>query len=141
MKQKYFSHKINNQYGTFDSKQEYETFLCLKHQQDIGIISGLERQKEFEIIPKLTKLIKVQLKTKVKYVERIDERAAHYTPDFCYWKDGKYVIHEVKSIGTVLARDYPLRKKLIKQVIARHNKEVGFEEWAFVETGIINKKK
>ncbi len=136
MKQKYFSHKIKNQYGEFDSKQEYETYLMLNHQQEIGVISGLERQKEFVIIPKLTKLVKVQLKTKVKYVERIDERAAHYTPDFCYWKDGKYIIHEVKSKGTMLARDYPLRRKLIKQVINRHNKKVGFEEWIFVETGI-----
>lgn len=140
MRQKYFAHKIKNIFGTFDSKQEYETFLYLKQQQDIGVISGLERQKEFEIIPKLTKLVKVQLKTKVKYVERIEERAAHYTPDFCYWKDGKYIIHEVKSKGTMLARDYPLRKKLIKWVIANHNKEVGFEEWEFVETGISKKK-
>lgn len=141
MKQKYFAHKIRNQFGEFDSKQEYETFLYLKHQQDIGAINGLERQKEFEIIPKLTKLVKVQLKTKVKYVERIDERAAHYTPDFCYWKDGKYIIHEVKSKGTMLARDYSLRKKLIKQVIDRHNKEIGFEEWVFVETGIKTENK
>lgn len=138
---KYFAHKIKNEYGTFDSKQEYETFLCLKHQEDIGVINGLERQKSFVIIPKLTKLVPVQLKTKMKYVERIEEREAVYTPDFCYWKDGKYVIHEVKSDGTMLARDYPLRRKLIKQVIARHNKEAGFEEWVFVETGIVKRKK
>lgn len=138
---KYFAHKIKNEYGTFDSKQEYEAFLYLKHQEDIGVINGLERQKSFVIIPKLTKLVPVQLKTKMKYVERIEEREAVYTPDFCYWKDGKYVIHEVKSDGTMLARDYPLRRKLIKQVIARHNKEVGFEEWVFVETGVAKKKK
>lgn len=140
MAQKYFAHKIKNVFGTFDSKQEYETFLQLRHQQDIGVISGLERQKEFEIIPKLTKLVNVQLKTKVKYVERVDEQAAHYTPDFCYWKDGKYIIHEVKSKGTMLARDYPLRKKLIKHLIAKHNKKVGYEDWIFVETGNTNKK-
>lgn len=138
---KYLARKIKNEHGTFDSKQEYETFLYLKHQEDIGIITMLERQKSFVIIPKLTKIVSKQLKTKIKYVERVDEREAVYTPDFCYWKDGKYVIHEVKSKGTLLARDYPLRRKLIKQVIANHNKEVGFEEWVFVETGVANKKK
>lgn len=138
---KYLARKIKNEHGTFDSKQEYETFLYLKHQEDVGIITMLERQKSFVIIPKLTKIVSKQLKTKIKYVERVDEREAVYTPDFCYWKDGKYVIHEVKSKGTLLARDYPLRRKLIKQVIANHNKEVGFEEWVFVETGVANKKK
>ena len=138
---KYFSHKIKTPDGVFDSKQEYDTFLYLKHQEDIGVITKLERQKSFEIIPRLTKTVKVELKTKTKFVERVEEKAAHYTPDFCYWKDGKYVIHEVKSAGTSLARDYPLRRKLIKQVIARHNQEVGFEEWVFVETGIKKKKK
>lgn len=138
---KYFSHKIKTPDGVFDSKQEYDTFLYLKQQEDIGVISSLERQKSFEIIPRLTKMVKVELKTKTKMVERVDEKAAHYTPDFCYWKDGKYVIHEVKSTGTSLARDYPLRRKLIKQAIARHNQEVGFEEWVFVETGIKKKQK
>lgn len=138
---KYFSHKIKTPDGVFDSKQEYDTFLYLKHQEDIGVITKLERQKSFEIIPRLTKTVKVELKTKTKFVERVEEKAAHYTPDFCYWKDGKYVIHEVKSEGTSLARDYPLRRKLIKQVIARHNQEVGFEEWVFVETGVKKKRK
>lgn len=138
---KYFSRKIKTPDGVFDSKQEYDTFLYLKHQEDIGVIANLERQKSFEIIPRLTKMVKVELKTKTKMVERVDEKAANYTPDFCYWKDGKYVIHEVKSEGTSLARDYPLRRKLIKQVIARHNQEVGFEEWVFVETGVKKKRK
>lgn len=133
---KYFSRKIKTPFGDFDSKQEYETYLLLRQQEKDGLISGLERQKRFEIIPKLTKTIRVQLKTKVKFEERVDEQAAHYTPDFCYWKDGKFIIHEVKSKGTMLVRDYPLRRKLIKKVISDHNKKVGFEEWQFLETGL-----
>ncbi|MGN1217136.1 MAG: DUF1064 domain-containing protein [Phocaeicola sp.] len=138
---KYFSRKIKTPSGEFDSKQEYETFLLLRQQEKDGLISGLERQKRFEIIPKLTKTVRVQLKTKVRIEERVDEQAAHYTPDFCYWKDGKFIIHEVKSKGTMLARDYPLRRKLIKKVISDHNKAVGFEEWEFLETGISNGKR
>lgn len=132
MRQKYFAKKIKNKHGVFDSKAEYERFLYLKAMQDRGIIQGLQRQVSFEIIPKLTKLSKVQLKTKIKLIERVDEQAAHYTPDFCYYRDGKYVIEEVKSRGTALARDYPLRRKLIKQLIARHNQVSGCE-WIFNE--------
>ena len=136
---KYFSRKIKTPDGVFDSKQEYETYLLLKQQEKDGVITGLVRQKQFEIIPKLTKLVEVKLKTKTKFVERVEEQAAHYTPDFCYWKDGKYILHEVKSKGSVLARDYPLRRKLIKQIISQHNK-TSDEEWEVVETGITNKK-
>lgn len=132
---KYFSKKIKNAHGTFDSKFEYERYLLLKHQEDIGVISDLKQQVQFEIIPKLTKLVPVQLRTKTKYVERVEEKAAHYTCDFTYYNSkGQYVIAECKSKGTMLARDYPLRRKLIKQLIHKHNKEVGFEDWIFEES-------
>lgn len=131
---KYFNKKVRNEYGTFDSKSEYERFLILKHQEDIGVISDLKQQVQFEIVPKLIKTIPVQLKTKVKYVERVDEKAKHYTADFTYINSqGQYVISEVKSVGTALARDYPLRRALIKQIIHNHNKDVGFEDWVFEE--------
>lgn len=133
---KYFSRKIKTPDGEFDSRQEYEAFLLLRQQEMDGLITGLERQVRFEIIPKLMKTVKVQLKTKVKYVVRVDEQAAHYTADFCYRKDGKYVIHEVKSKGSAMARDYPLRKKLIKKLVSEHNIEAGSEQWVFIETGI-----
>ena len=131
---KYFSKKIRNQYGVFDSKSEYERFLHLKHLEDIGAISDLKQQVRFEIIPKLMKEVRIQLKTKVKIEQRVEEQAAHYTCDFTYINsNGQYVISEVKSTGTALARDYPLRRKLIKQVIHSHNKEAGFEDWIFEE--------
>jgi hypothetical protein len=131
---KYFAKKIRNEYGEFDSKTEYERFLYLKEQEDRGIISELKQQVKFEIIPKLVKLTPVQLKTKVKYVERVDEKAAHYTRDFTYVNSqGQYVIVEIKSKATAMARDYPLRKKLIKQLIYKHNQEVGYEDWLFEE--------
>ena len=131
---KYFSKKIKNEYGVFDSKAEYDRFLYLTYLQSIGEIHDLKRQVEFEIIPKLVKYEEVKLKTKTKSVPRVEERAAHYTCDFTYIeKDGKYIIEEQKSRGTILARDYPLRKKLIKQIIHKHNLEVGFDDWEFRE--------
>ena len=132
---KYFSKKVRNQYGEFDSETEFNRYLYLKHLEDVGEIRDLQRQVRFEIIPKLVKDVEVQLKTKVKIVQRVEEKAAHYTCDFTYIeKGGKYIIEEQKSKGTMLARDYPLRKKLIKQIIHKHNEEVGFEDWVFRES-------
>lgn len=131
---KYFSKKVRNQYGEFDSETEFNRYLYLKHLEDVGVIRDLQRQVRFEIIPKLVKNVEVQLKTKIKIVQRVEEKAAHYTCDFTYIeKGGKYIIEEQKSKGTMLARDYPLRKKLIKQIIHKHNEEVGFEDWEFRE--------
>lgn len=131
---KYFAKKIRNEYGEFDSKTEYERFLYLKHLEDIGVISHLRQQVKFEIIPKLTKTIEIPLKTKIKEKEIVDEKAKHYTADFTYINsNGQLVISEVKSKGTALARDYPLRRALIKQLIYKHNLEVDFEDWVFEE--------
>ena len=139
---KYFSKKIRNEHGEFDSKAEFERYLHLKHLEDIGVISCLKRQVKFEIIPMTPKKVKIELKTKTKEVERVDERAKYYTADFTYLNsNGQYVISEVKSTGTILARDYPLRRALIKRIIFLHNEEVGFEDWVFEEYMQLNKKK
>lgn len=132
---KYFSKKVKTADGVFDSKAEYERYVWLKHQEDIGVISDLQRQIKFEVIPRLTKQVEIKMKTKTKIVERVDEMAAHYTADFCYYNaDGKYVISECKGGGTLQKlADYVLRRKLIKQLIKRHNEQVGYEEWVFEE--------
>ena len=131
---KYFAKKVKTPHGEFDSMTEYEQYLRLKHQEDIGVISDLKQQVRFEIIPKLVKQVPVQLKTKTKYVDRVEEKAAHYTCDFTYINsEGQLVVLEIKSKATATARDYPLRKKLIKQLIYKHNQEAGFEDWIFEE--------
>lgn len=139
---KYFSKKIRNEYGEFDSKAEFERFLYLKHQEDIGVISDLQRQVKFEIIPKLVKKVEVVLKTKTKEVEKIEEKAAHYTADFCYIDyNGQYIIEELKGGYTKNLADYILRRKLIKQLIHRHNEEFSCEDWVFKEVIVTNKNK
>lgn len=139
---KYFSKKIRNEYGEFDSKAEFERYLYLKHQEDIGVISDLQRQVKFEIIPKLVKKVEVVLKTKTKEVEKIEEKAAHYTADFCYIDyNGQYIIEELKGGYTKNLADYVLRRKLIKQLINRHNEDAHFEEWVFKEVVSDKKKK
>ena len=138
---KYFSKKIRNEYGEFDSKAEFERYLYLKHQEDIGVISDLQRQVKFEIIPKLVKKVEVVLKTKTKEVVKIEEKAAHYTADFCYIDyNGQYIIEELKGGYTKNLADYVLRRKLIKQLIHKHNQETGFEDWVFEEVVSYGKK-
>lgn len=147
---KYFSKKIKNEYGVFDSKAEFERYLYLKDQEDRGIISDLKCQVEFEILPKQYKVVRKELKTKVKYERKFDEHAIHYTADFTYINHlGQYVISEVKSVGTALARDYPLRRKLIKNIINTHNEYYrkshnvapDYEDWIFEEFVVTKKKK
>lgn len=122
---------------TFDSKQEYKVYNKLKLLELSGEISMLRRATKivrFRIIDKITYIQEQKLKTKVKYVERVDELAVHYKPDFVYYdnKENVYVCCEVKSRGTMLARDYGIRKKLMKHKIIKHNKD-GKKQWVFRE--------
>lgn len=131
---KYFSKKVKNEYGVFDSEAEYGRFLFLQYLERNGEIKDLKRQVKFEIIPKLVKQVEVRLKTKTKVVERVEEMAAHYTSDFTYIeKGGKYIIEECKGQYLKKLADYILRKKLIKQLIYKHNEDMGFEDWEFRE--------
>lgn len=139
---KYFAKKIRNEYGEFDSKAEFERFLYLKEQEDIGVISDLQRQVKFEIIPKLVRKVTAVLRTKTKEVDKVEEKAAHYTADFCYTDyNGQYVIEELKGGYTKNLADYVLRRKLIKQLIHRHNEDACSEEWVFKEIVATIKKK
>lgn len=134
MKHKYFAHSINTKYGKFDSKTEYNRFLCLKNMENKGIISDLKTQVRFEIIPKLIRKQIVHLKTKDKVIDKVEEMAAHYTCDFTYIDhEGKFIVEEIKSKGTKLARDYPLRRKLIKSLLHKMNEELGKEYYEFNE--------
>ena len=134
---KFFSHSFTNAYGKWDSKFEFNQYLLMLDKQKQGEIWGLRRQTSITIIPKLTKMIKKQLKTKIKYVEQTEEIAKRYTPDFTYFstKYGCYVLHEIKSAGTMDARDYHMRRHLCKIGLCLHNIfKSRKEQWAFAET-------
>lgn len=130
---KYFSSKVKMYGMSFDSKTEASHYMKLKTRQENGEITNLQLQVEFEIIPKLVVDELKVLKTKTKLVHKVLERAAHYTADFVYEENGKIIIEEVKSRGTMLARDYPLRRKLIRKKIAEMNNSLGVERYKFRE--------
>lgn len=103
-----------------------------------GLINGLQRQVKYEIIPAIKVQKEIALKTKTKVVERVEEKAAHYTCDFQYFQDGVLVIEDAKSEATRREKDYVLRRKLMKHLIQEQNEVAGreamrFNEW--VSTG------
>ena len=103
-----------------------------------GLISGLQRQVKYEIIPAIKVQKEIALKTKTKVVERVEEKAAHYTCDFQYFQNGVLVIEDAKSEATRKEKDYVLRRKLMKHLIKEQNEMAGretmrFNEW--VSTG------
>ena len=114
--------------GSFDSKAEKVVAEKFGLLEKAGLIWGLRRcDTHFLIIPEIShiEVIEKQLKTKVKRIEKkvIDERAAYYTPDFFYFdcETNEYVMLEVKSFITKRQHDYPLRRKLMKIAIRKHN--------------------
>lgn len=137
---KYGSSKVELQGVVFDSKYERDRYLYLLDLQKQGKIIGLRRQTPFLLIPKATKLVSKQLKTKVKYVERVVEMQSLYHNDFTYIEDGKYICEEFKSAMTSKLADYILRRKLMVQKIYKHNKK-SRGQWIFREVVYYNKRK
>lgn len=111
-KNKYNNHKIVNRYGTFDSEWEWCRYALLLDMLERGEITDLERQVEFLLIPKQTKMVEKQLKTKVKSEERVVERACTYVADFVYRKNGKRVVEDTKSPAT-MTEEFRIKKKLM----------------------------
>lgn len=132
---KFFHKKVEIDGIKFDSKAEGEWYLKLKELERTGEISDLKLQPVYEIIPKLTKIIPVRLKTKTKWVTKVIERNAVYTADFEYTDNatGQRVTMEIKSKGSKLARDYPLRRKLIRRLLSEKNDLLGEEHYVFRE--------
>ena len=130
---KYGAHKVTMFGIEFDSRVEGQRWLYLRDMEKRGEITGLRRQVMFEIIKRLTKRVPIQLKTKVRYEERVIEMAAHYTVDFVYREGDTYVMEDVKNEYSQDIRDYPLRRKLMMWKIKRHN-DKGHGRWIFRES-------
>lgn len=137
---KYGSSKVEFKGMVFDSKYEVQRYIYLLGLQQQGKISCLRRQTPFLLIPKATKLVPKQLKTKVKYVERVVEMQSLYHNDFTYIEDGKYICEEFKSAMTSKLADYILRRKLMVQKIYKHNHKCR-SQWVFREVVYFNKRK
>lgn len=103
-KPKYGNKKVQVDGITFDSKHEANRYLELKLLEKANLISDLELQKKFELIP-------TQRDDKGKVIER----SANYIADFYYYDKtlNKYICEDSKGYRNDL---YILKKKLMRYV-------------------------
>lgn len=95
---KYGNRKITRDGITFDSLKECNRYCELKLMQRAGVISGLQLQVSFELIPAQ------------RVGGKVVERAANYIADFVYQQNGETVVEDTKGFRT---KDYILKRKLM----------------------------
>ena len=87
--------------GKHASRKEARRAAELQLMERAGVISNLEEQVKYELIPK-----------------QEGERAVTYTADFRYVQDGEVVVEDAKGVRT---QQYILRRKLM---LFRHGVKV-----------------
>ncbi len=113
---KYGNKRLTIDGVTWDSKREYQRWLVLRQAEKDGLISELERQPKFELVPAIKEKYVKHLKTKDKVCERTAQLPITYTADFRYIKDGNIVVEDVKASPHMAALD---PKFLIKEKLFR----------------------
>ena len=97
---KYGNRIIQTEDGKFDSKREYKRWCELKLLEKAKIVSNLQRQVPFILIPS----------QKDKDTGKVVEREVKYVADFVYTMDGKTVVEDTKGMRTP---DYIIKRKLM----------------------------
>lgn len=102
---KYHAKKWELDGQLFDSHKEARRWQELRYLLRAGVISRLDRQTTFELIPA----------QKDPVTGKLLERAVIYKADFTYWENGKFVVEDVKSEAT-RTREYIIKRKLMLKV-------------------------
>ena len=111
---KFKPNPIDTEYGHFDSKSEFNRYLELLEMERLGVISDLQRQVTFELLPKQYKAAYIRMKTKTKRVQKMVEREMTYTCDFVYKNDkGKRVVEDHKGSKYCVDEAMRIKKKLL----------------------------
>lgn len=113
-KSKYGSRKVTIDGITFDSIREGKRYKELKLLERAGIITGLQRQVKYVLIPAQREFCN-EIYTKGKNKGcfkpgKLLERESSYRADFVYIQDGKIVVEDVKGLRT---EAYILKRKLM----------------------------
>ena len=111
---KYNNKKVEYNGILFDSKKEKDRFVFLKDAEEQGLISNLQRQVKFELIPAIKEKYIKHLKTKEKECERTVQLASSYTCDFQYEKDGVVVVEDIKPSPALIPKEFVLKEKLFR---------------------------
>lgn len=93
----------------FDSVKEAKRYSELKLMERAGVISHLQRQVKFELIP-------------AQYVDgKCVERSINYIADFVYQENGNTVVEDVKGFKT---KEYIQKRKLMLYIHNLRIKEI-----------------
>lgn len=117
---KYRAKKVVTIEGKFDSKKELQRWELLQEMERQGLISHLERQVEFELLPKQPLKEPRISRGKTKRLIK-SEPAVVYRADFVYIEDGIQIVEDVKGFCTP---EYKIKRKLMKYIHGIEIKEV-----------------
>lgn len=114
-KAKYFAKKCVADGITFDSIKERDRYIVLKSQERQGLISDLQMQVPFVLIPAQYETVKsITKRGKEKISKKLVERECRYIADFVYQRDGETVVEDTKGYkkGGAYAT-YTLKRKMM----------------------------
>lgn len=122
-KSKYLAKKAEADGIQFASQKEMCRYLVLKEQERQGLISDLQMQVPFVLIPAQYEEVKTITKRgKEKISKKLIERKCQYVADFVYTKNGEVVVEDTKGYrGSTAYATYAIKRKLMLWV---HNVRV-----------------
>lgn len=122
---KYGNHKFRDSQGhKWDSEKEYYRWIVLRQAEKQGKIADLQRQVTYELLPAITEVDVIQLKTKIKTKTRTVQKAVLYVADFVYTKNGVTVVEDVKGSVQTRTKEYLLKKKMMRSLRGIEVREV-----------------
>ena len=101
---KFKSKKVKVGELVFDSKKEYKRYLALQELEKNKVISDMQRQVKFVLLPK-----------------QDGERFVTYIADFVYLQNDCLIIEDVKSKITKKQPEYIIKRKLFKFMYCNKN--------------------
>ena len=117
---KYHSKKVIVNGNTYDSRKEYRRFCELSLLQKAGTITELQTQVRFELIPAqyaeypTGEYYKRGDKKGLPKIKRVCvEQSVVYVADFVYYRNGKKIVEDVKSLATKKKESYIIKRKLL----------------------------
>lgn len=126
---KYKNKKVEVDGIVFDSKKEAARYRELKLLEQQGVISNLQLQKVYELIPAQYETFeRYGVKGKrLKDGKRLLERPLVYIADFVYEQDGKTIVEDVKGYRNTASAGYAkfvIKRKMMLYVHGIRIKEV-----------------
>jgi hypothetical protein len=106
---KYHNKKVIVDGIAFDSKKEARRWCELKLMEKAGVISDLERQVEYELIPSQREPDIIGPRGGVKK-DKVIELDCTYIADFRYKQGGEVIVEDTKGFRTA---DYIIKRKLM----------------------------